>query len=88
VKQGDEYVLRLPLPHVEIGKVSMTKRGDELFIEIGNFRRDMLLPTTLAERPARRAYFRNGVLEVFFGPPETLSLQTDESNEKEESTSP
>lgn len=59
----------------------MTKRGDELFIEIGNFRRDMLLPTTLAERPARRAYFRNGVLEVFFGPPETLSLKTDAQEE-------
>ncbi|GIV90094.1 MAG: arsenic-transporting ATPase [Chloroflexus sp.] len=88
VKQGDEYVLRLPLPHVEIGKVSMTKRGDELFIEIGNFRRDMLLPTTLAERPARRAYFRNGVLEVFFGPPETLPLaNNDQGTEAETAAS-
>jgi arsenite-transporting ATPase len=72
-RDGDEYVMRLPLPHVEIGKVSMTKRGDELFIEIGNFRRDMILPMTLAERPARKAVFRNGVLEVRFGPPEPLA---------------
>lgn len=72
VREGDEYVMRLPLPHVEIGKVAMTKRGDELFIEIGNFRRDMILPTTLAERPARRAVFRKGVLEVRFGPPESM----------------
>jgi arsenite-transporting ATPase len=43
-----------------------------LFIEIGNFRRDMILPTTLAERPARRAVFRKGVLEVRFGPPEPI----------------
>jgi arsenite-transporting ATPase len=71
VKDGDEYLMRLPLPHVEIGKVSMTKRGDELFIAIGNFKRDMILPLTLAERPARRAVFKNGVLEVRFGPPET-----------------
>jgi arsenite-transporting ATPase len=70
VKDGEEYVMRLPLPHVEIGKVSMTKRGDELFIAIGNFKRDMLLPLTLAERPARRAVFKNGVLEVRFGTPE------------------
>jgi arsenite-transporting ATPase len=75
VKDGDEYVMRLPLPHVEIGKVSMTKRGDELFIEIGNFRRDLILPMTLAERPATRAVFRSGVLEVRFGPPESLSLE-------------
>ena len=72
VREGDEYIMRLPLPHVEIGKVAMTKRGDELFIEIGNFRRDMILPMTLTERPARRAVFKNGVLEVRFGPPEVL----------------
>ena len=70
VKEGEEYVMRLPLPHVEIGKVSMTKRGDELFIAIGNFKRDMILPLTLAERPAKRAVFKNGVLEVRFGTPE------------------
>jgi len=75
VRDGEEYVMRLPLPHVEIGKVTMTKRGDELFIEIGNFRRDMILPMTLAERPATRAVFRNGVLEVRFGPPESLALE-------------
>jgi arsenite/tail-anchored protein-transporting ATPase len=74
-RDGNEYVMRLPLPHVEIGKVAMTKRGDELFIEIGNFRRDMILPMALAERPARRAVFRNGVLEVRFGEPEPLPLE-------------
>jgi arsenite-transporting ATPase len=70
VKDGDEYLMRLPLPHVEIGKVAITKRGDELFIAIGNFKRDMILPLTLAERPAKRAVFRDGVLEVRFGVPE------------------
>jgi arsenite-transporting ATPase len=73
VKDGDEYVMRLPLPHVEIGKVAMTKRGDELFISIGNFKRDMLLPMTLAERPAKRAVFRDGVLEIRFGEPEPVA---------------
>lgn len=75
VKEGDDYVMRLPLPHVEIGKVSMTKRGDELFIAIGNFKRDMILPLTLAERPAKRAVFRNGVLEVRFGTPDPVPAQ-------------
>ena len=68
-KQGEEYTLRLPLPHVEVNKVSMTKRGDQLFIEIGNFRREMILPTTLADRPATKAVFKNGELVVQFGPP-------------------
>lgn len=81
VRDGEEYVMRLPLPHVEIGKVAMTKRGDELFIEIGNFRRDMMLPMTLAERPATRALFRNGMLEVRFGPPEALPLESTPNGE-------
>lgn len=68
-KVGDEYTLRLPLPHVELHKVNMTKRGDQLFVEIGNFRREMILPLTLADREAKRAVFKNGILEVQFGPP-------------------
>jgi arsenite-transporting ATPase len=73
VKDGEDYIMRMPLPHVELGKVSLTKRGDELFIEIGNFRRDMILPMSLADRPAERASFRNGILEVRFGTPEHSS---------------
>lgn len=72
VRDGDDYLMRMPLPHIEIGKVSLVKRGDELFVEIGNFRRDMVLPMMLADRPAKRASFRNGVLEVRFGPPEAV----------------
>lgn len=74
-KQGDEYQLRLPLPHVELNKVNMVKRGDQLFIEIGNFRREMILPLTLANREATRAVFKNGVLEVRFGPPVVTAPQ-------------
>lgn len=65
-RAGDEYVLRLPLPHVELDKVNMVKRGDQLFVEIGTFRRELILPATLADRNADRAIFRNGTLEVHF----------------------
>ena len=68
-KQGEEYELRLPLPHVEVNKVNMTKRGDQLFVEIGNFRREMILPMVLADRPATKASFRDGELVVRFGQP-------------------
>ena len=67
-------LLRLPLPHVEVNKVNMTKRGDQLFIEIGNFRREMILPTMLADRPATKAVFRNGELVVQFGAPLPLQV--------------
>ena len=67
-KQGDNYVLRLPLPHVELGKVGMLKKGDELIVEIGNFKRDIALPSVLASMDATVARMVNGALEVTFTP--------------------
>lgn len=68
LEEGDDYVLQLPLPHVELNKVKLTKRGDELFITIGNFKRELLLPSALAQRNAGGARFANGILQVRFPP--------------------
>ncbi len=68
-RQGDMYVLRLPLPHVEMDKVVMTKRGDEMIIEIGNFKRDITLPSVLANQEATVAKFVNKALEIHFTMP-------------------
>jgi arsenite/tail-anchored protein-transporting ATPase len=65
-RQGDKYVLRLPLPHVEMDKVLMTRKGDEMIIEIGNFKRDITLPTMLANQEATVARFVNKALEIHF----------------------
>ncbi|MSP11963.1 MAG: ArsA family ATPase [Chloroflexi bacterium] len=71
VQEGENYLLRLPLPWVEKDKVSITKRGDELFVTIGNFKREIMLPNVLTLRRATRARFSAGVLEVQFSPPTT-----------------
>jgi arsenite-transporting ATPase len=68
-KQGDTYILRLPLPHVEMSKVLMTKKGDEMIIEIGNFKRDITLPSVLANQDATVARFVNKALEIHFKAP-------------------
>ena len=70
VQQGDAYILRLPLPHVEMDKVVMTKKGDEMIVEIGNFKRDITLPTVLANQEATRARFVNKALEIHFSAPQ------------------
>ncbi len=70
-RQGDVYVLRLPLPHVEMNKVFMTKHGDEMSIEIGNFKRDITLPSILATQEATVAKFVNKALEIHFNAPES-----------------
>lgn len=54
-ESGEDFLLRLPLPHLELNKVKLTKRGDELFVTIGNFKRELLLPAVLAQRNAGRA---------------------------------
>ncbi len=70
-RQGDMYILRLPLPHVEMNKVFMTKHGDEMSIEIGNFKRDITLPSILATQEATVAKFVNKALEIHFNAPES-----------------
>jgi len=67
-EEGDDFVLQLPLPNVELGKVRLTKRGDELFVSIGNFKRELLLPSVLAQRDASSATFVNGILKIRFPP--------------------
>jgi len=68
-KQGNTYILRLPLPHVEMSKVLMTKKSDEMIIEIGNFKRDITLPSVLANQDATVARFVNKALEIHFNAP-------------------
>jgi arsenite-transporting ATPase len=69
VQQGDTYILRLPLPHVEMDKVLMTKKGDEMIVEIGNFKRDITLPSVLANQDAKLARFVDKALEIHFTAP-------------------
>ena len=70
-REGETYVLKLPLPHVEMDKVVMTKKGDEMIVEIGNFKRDITLPAVLANHEAVRARFANKALEIHFALPDT-----------------
>jgi len=71
VDTGDGgYVLRLPIPFIDRDDVRLRKRGDELFITIGNFKREMILPTVLAKRRAGGGRLRDGMLEISFLPGE------------------
>ena len=76
VKRGDQYILRLPLPHIEMGKVEMVKKGDDLIVEVGNFKRNIALPTVLAPLDATVARMVNSALEVTFEQPTTSAAYT------------
>jgi arsenite/tail-anchored protein-transporting ATPase len=68
------YLMRLPIPFVERDDVRLRKRGDELFITIGNFKREMILPTVLARRKAGGGRLKDGMLEITFLPESTEAI--------------
>jgi len=76
IRKENSYILRLPLPHVEMDKVQMTKKGDEMIIEIGNFKRDITLPSVLASQEPKVARLVNKALEIHFTAP---PMETDKS---------
>jgi arsenite-transporting ATPase len=65
-KENDKYHLKLYLPNVEIDRVQMNVKGDELMIEVNNFRKNIVLPNVLVGRNTLGATYQNGKLDVVF----------------------
>jgi arsenite/tail-anchored protein-transporting ATPase len=68
------YRLRIPIPFVTGTNVRLRKRGDEMFITIGNFKREMILPMVLAKMKAVGGALRAGILEIDFVPLEQTEV--------------
>ncbi|HEY7294858.1 MAG TPA: ArsA family ATPase [Dehalococcoidia bacterium] len=66
---GGGYRMRIPMPNVEAERLNMAKRGDELFVDVGNIRREIALPRALAPLEAAGAMLHDGFLEIRFAPP-------------------
>ncbi len=66
--ENGTYLLRIPLPFARGSDVRLRKRGDEMFITIGSFKREMILPTVLARMRAGSGRLTEGVLEIEFIP--------------------
>lgn len=65
-QQPDGYLLRLPMPFAEKGAVEMTQVGDELIVQVGSYKRNMILPRALAVLRASSAKLNDGELRVAF----------------------
>jgi arsenite/tail-anchored protein-transporting ATPase len=68
-REGDGYVLTIPMPNVEAQRLSLLKRGDELYVEVGNVRREIALPRALAAQEPGTARLAAGRLRIPFAPP-------------------
>ncbi|MGW6501573.1 ArsA family ATPase [Nonomuraea angiospora] len=63
---ADELVLALP--GADRGDVDLARKGDELIVTAGPYRRILALPAALARRKITGAALRDGVLRVGFSP--------------------
>jgi arsenite-transporting ATPase len=67
-RDGEGYVLSIPMPNVEVERLSLLKRGDELYVEVGNVRREIALPRALAAQEPGTARIARGTLRIPFRP--------------------
>ena len=64
VKNGSGYEVIFYLPLVEKGEIDLSKRGSELLVKVGSYRRNILLPDALARLSAAGATVEENRLKV------------------------
>jgi arsenite-transporting ATPase len=64
VKRGDLYEVRMQMPFTEKAEIGLFKKGDELVVEIGTWRRHIGLPTSMSALLPVRARLENRMLVV------------------------
>ena len=68
---GRSYTLSLSLPNATANDVELARRGDELIVTVGSYRRVLPLPAALARAVVTGARLGNGRLKVRFAPRQT-----------------
>jgi len=65
-KVGTDYVLSLDVPFVDRSDVDLSRHNGELYVTVGNYRREITLPRVLAQRDTAGAHIDAGKLQVRF----------------------
>jgi arsenite-transporting ATPase len=66
-KRGTGYVLSMRLPFVSRDEMDVHRKGEELFVRVGSYKRNLILPQTLKRMVVREANFAGDRLEILFG---------------------
>jgi arsenite-transporting ATPase len=66
-KRGSGYVLSMRLPFASREEMDIHRRGDELYVRVGSYKRNLILPQTLKRMVVREANFAGDHLEILFG---------------------
>ncbi len=65
-KDGTDYVLTLKVPFADRADVDLSRHNGELYVTVGNYRREISLPRILSQRDSAGASIQNGELRVRF----------------------
>jgi arsenite/tail-anchored protein-transporting ATPase len=65
-KEGADYVLILKVPFVEKSAVDLSRHNGDLYVTVGNYRREITLPRVLERRDTAGASIEDGELRVRF----------------------
>jgi arsenite/tail-anchored protein-transporting ATPase len=65
-RRGSSYVLSLRLPFVERSDLDVFRKADELYISVGSYKRNLILPQSLQRLEVQEANFEDGRLDVRF----------------------
>jgi arsenite/tail-anchored protein-transporting ATPase len=68
-REDGGYRLRLELPFTSKDEISLSRKGDELVLQVGGWRRNLVLPRLLLDAPTRGAKMEEQVLTVRFAEP-------------------
>ena len=68
-REGGGYTLSLELPFTTRDEISLSRSGDELVLQVGAWRRNLVLPRLLLDSPTQGAKMEENVLKVRFAEP-------------------
>jgi arsenite/tail-anchored protein-transporting ATPase len=68
-RDNGTFTVSVDLPFTEKEGINLSRHGDELVIDLGTWRRTLVLPRILVDAPTEGASFEDGTLKVRFGTP-------------------
>ena len=68
-RENGAFVLSLELPFTTREDVSLSRHADELVLQVGSWRRNLILPRVLVEAPTTGARFEGQTLNISFAVP-------------------
>jgi arsenite-transporting ATPase len=72
-RDNGEFVLSVELPFASKEQISLSRHADEIVIDVGSWRRNLVLPRILVDAQTRGAKFDDQVLKIRFAAPERAS---------------